>query len=630
MTVETHEFQAEARQLLDLVVHSIYSNKDIFLRELLSNSSDALDKLRLEGLVHPELGADLSDLHIRLEADPEQRTLKVIDNGVGMTREEVRNLIGTIARSGTAEFLRKLRESRDQGASAEMIGQFGVGFYSVFMVADRVTLETRRPGQASGTRWESSGEGTYTLEDVEGPAQGTVVTLHLKPADSEDGLADYTSEWVLRGLVKRYSDFLAHPIRMQVRQGEATEDATLNSMKALWARPTDEVKPEEYHEFYRHVAHDWTDPLETIPMKGEGTFEFQALLFIPSKAPLDLFVPDARRGVQLYVKRVFIMDRCEELLPDHLRFMRGVVDAQDLSLNVSREILQQDRQIRAIRKGLTRKVTATLKEMKENRSETYRTFWNEFGRVLKEGLFREPEQQSALLELCLLPSTESSEPTTLADYVSRMKPEQEAIYYLTGENRSVLENSPHLEAFRQKGYEVLLLQDAVDAVWVEQVADFQGKPFRSASRGSLELGSEDEKKEAESRLEEQRKELASLLAWLGTRLSEQVKQVQLSSRLTTSPACLVSDAHDPSPAMEKLMKAMGQELPPVKRILEINPTHPVVQRLHALYSEKGDEPFLGQAAEMLHAQALLAEGGELPDPSRFSHHLADLMARALG
>jgi|GEM_PF-3188654 len=365
MTVETHEFQAEARQLLDLVVHSIYSNKDIFLRELLSNSSDALDKLRLEGLVHPELGADLSDLHIRLEADPEKRTLKVIDNGLGMTREEVRNLIGTIARSGTAEFLSKLRESRDQGASAEMIGQFGVGFYSVFMVTDRVVLETRRAGQDSGTRWESTGEGTYTLQDVEGPAQGTVLTLHLKPADSEDGLADYTSEWVLRGLVKRYSDFLSYPIRMQVRQGDSTEDATLNSMKALWARPTDEVKPEEYHEFYRHVAHDWTDPLETIPMKGEGTFEFQALLFIPSKAPLDLFVPDARRGVQLYVKKVFIMDRCEELLPEHLRFMRGVVDAQDLSLNVSREILQKDRQIRAIRKGLTRKVTATLKEMKD-------------------------------------------------------------------------------------------------------------------------------------------------------------------------------------------------------------------------------------------------------------------------
>lgn len=341
-------------------------------------------------------------------------------------------------------------------------------------------------------------------------------------------------------------------------------------------------------------------------------------------------MPDARRGVQLYVKKVFIMDRCEELLPEYLRFMRGVVDAQDLSLNVSREILQQDRQIRAIRKGLTRKITATLKEMKEGRPETYRTFWNEFGRVLKEGLFREPDQQETLLDLCMFPSTDSSEPTDLADYVSRMKPEQEAIYYLIGENRLILENSPHLEAFRQKGYEVLLLQDTVDAIWVEQVADFQGKPFHSASQSSLELGSEEEKKEAESRLEEQRKELASLLAWLGTRLSEQIKNVQLSSRLTTSPACLVSDADDPSPTMEKLLKAMGQELPPVKRILEINPTHPVIQRLHALYSEKGDDAFLGQVAEMLHAQALLAEGGELPDISRFSHNLVDLMDRALG
>jgi len=630
MTVETLEFQAEARQLLDLVVHSIYSNKDIFLRELLSNSSDALDKLRLENLVNQDLGADLSDLHIRLEADPDQRILKIIDNGIGMTREEVRSLIGTIARSGTAEFLRKMRENRDENRSAEMIGQFGVGFYSVFMVADRVTLETRRAGQASGTRWESSGEGTYTLEDVEGPAQGTVVTLHLKPTDPEDGLADYASEWILRSLVKRYSDFLSYPIRMQMRKDETTEDATLNSMKALWARPADEVKPEEYQEFYRHVAHDWSDPLETIPMKGEGTFEFQALLFIPSKAPLDLFVPDARRGVQLYVKRVFIMDRCEELLPEHLRFLRGVVDAQDLSLNVSREILQQDRQIRAIRKGLTRKVTATLKEMKENRPEAYQTFWTEFGRVLKEGLFREPDQQKSLLDLCLLPSTESDGLTTLADYVSRMKEGQDAIYYLTGENRAILENSPHLEIFRQKGFEVLLLQDAVDAVWVENVPDFQGKPFRSAARGELELGTEDEKKEGQARLDEQRKELSTLLAWLSTRLGDRVKQVQLSARLTTSPACLVSDTHDPSPAMEKLMKAMGQELPPVKRILEINPDHPVVKRLHELYREQGDQDFLGDVAEMLHAQALVAEGGELPDPHHFSQLLAGLIRRALG
>jgi len=580
--------------------------------------------------VNQDLGADLSDLHIRLEADPDQRILKIIDNGIGMTREEVRSLIGTIARSGTAEFLRKMRENRDENRSAEMIGQFGVGFYSVFMVADRVTLETRRAGQASGTRWESSGEGTYTLEDVEGPAQGTVVTLHLKPTDPEDGLADYASEWILRSLVKRYSDFLSYPIRMQMRKDETTEDATLNSMKALWARPADEVKPEEYQEFYRHVAHDWSDPLETIPMKGEGTFEFQALLFIPSKAPLDLFVPDARRGVQLYVKRVFIMDRCEELLPEHLRFLRGVVDAQDLSLNVSREILQQDRQIRAIRKGLTRKVTATLKEMKENRPEAYQTFWTEFGRVLKEGLFREPDQQKSLLDLCLLPSTESDGLTTLADYVSRMKEGQDAIYYLTGENRAILENSPHLEIFRQKGFEVLLLQDAVDAVWVENVPDFQGKPFRSAARGELELGTEDEKKEGQARLDEQRKELSTLLAWLSTRLGDRVKQVQLSARLTTSPACLVSDTHDPSPAMEKLMKAMGQELPPVKRILEINPDHPVVKRLHELYREQGDQDFLGDVAEMLHAQALVAEGGELPDPHHFSQLLAGLIRRALG
>lgn len=624
MTLETLEFQAEARQLLNLVVHSIYSNKDIFLRELLSNSSDAMDKLRLESLTNSSLGADVSDLHIFLSVDKEARTLTVRDNGLGMSRDEVRSLIGTIARSGTAEFLKKLKESQN---SAELIGQFGVGFYSAFMVADKVTLETRRAGEVGGTRWESAGEGTYTLEDIPRDACGTTITLHLKPVDAEDGIKDYTDEWVLRGIVKQYSDFLSYPVRMEVKKGDETEIATLNSMKALWARNQDEVKPEEYNEFYKHISHDWTEPLQTIAMKGEGTFEFQALLFIPSTAPFDLYMREGRRGVQLYVKRVFIMDRCEELLPEYLRFMRGVVDAQDLSLNVSREILQKDRQIRLIRKGLTRKVLAVLREMKENEPEKWRTFWAEFGRVLKEGIYSDQEHQKQLLELAMLPSTESpSELTTLSDYVGRMKEEQDAIYYLTGESRSVLENSPHMEKFREKGFEVLLLTDPVDAVWVESVSDFEGKKLQSAARGAVDLQSDEEKKE----VEERSKDLATLLAWLGTKLSEQVKEVRISTRLTTSPACLVSDTHDPSPAMEKLMKAMGQELPPFKRILEVNPQHPVVKRLHELYEERKDDPILAETAELLFAQALVAEGGEVPDPARFSRQLADMLTRALG
>lgn len=623
MSIETLEFQAEARQLLNLVVHSIYSNKDIFLRELLSNASDAMDKLRLESLTNSNLGADLSDLHILLSVDKDARTLTIRDNGIGMSRDEVRTLIGTIARSGTAEFLKRLKESQN---SAELIGQFGVGFYSAFMVADKVTLETRRAGETGGTRWESAGEGTYTLEDVERESPGTTITLHLKPANPDDEMKDYTDPYVLRGIVKQYSDFLSYPIRMEMPKGDGTELTTLNSMKALWARNPSEVKPEEYTEFYRHITHDhWSEPLQTITMKAEGTNEFQALLFIPAKAPFDLYMRDGRRGIQLYVKRVFIMDRCEELLPEYLRFLRGVVDSHDLSLNVSREILQQDRQVRNIRGALTRKVLSVLADLKKNEPEKWRTFWTEFGPVLKEGLVNDPQHQKQILDLADLPSTHSAtELTTLSDYVGRMKEGQDSIFYLTGESRSVLENSPHLEKFREKGLEVLLLTDPVDTVWVEGVPDFDGKKLQSAARGTVEQ-SEEEKKE----VEERSKDLATLLSWLGTKLSDQVKEVRVSTRLTTSPACLVSDTHDPSPAMEKLMKAMGQELPPLKRILEVNPQHPVVKRLHELYEERKDDPVLAETAELLLVQALVAEGGDVPDPAKFSRQLADMLARAL-
>ncbi|WP_194823521.1 molecular chaperone HtpG [Micromonospora sp. S-DT3-3-22] len=628
---ETLEFQAETRQLLQLMVHSIYSHKDVFLRELISNASDALDKLRLESLVDSDLDVDTSDLHIELVTDPEARTLTVRDNGVGMSREDVVSLIGTIARSGTAELLRKLKESKES-AGGELIGQFGVGFYSTFMVADRVTLLTRRAGQTEGTRWESTGEGTYVVETVDDAPQGTSVTVHLKPADDEDNLHDYADLATVRQIVKRYSDFIAWPIRTTVPGvdgGEPTEE-TLNSRKALWARPRDEVAEEEYRDFYRHVSHDWTDPLETIHMRGEGTFEYEALLFLPAHAPYDLYQADGRRGVQLYVKRVFVMDDCAALMPNYLRFVKGVVDAHDLSLNISREILQQDRQIQIVRRRLVRKVLATVKDMRTGNPERFATFWGEFGRVVKEGLLEDPDNTETILDLLSVASTHhDTEPTTLGGYVERMKDGQTEIYYATGENRTMLENSPHLEAFRAKGYEVLLLTDPVDEVWVERVGQFDGKPLRSIAKGQVDLETEQERKDTEVAREQQNKEYAELLTFLGGALADTVKEVRLSSRLTTSPACIVGDAHDITPTLEKMYRAMGQELPPVKRILELNPTHPLVTGLRVAHQRGDDSAALTETAELLYGTALLAEGGDLADPARFARLLADRLARTL-
>ncbi|MHB2017075.1 MAG: molecular chaperone HtpG [Candidatus Xenobia bacterium] len=646
MSVETREFQAEARQLLQLMVHSVYSNKDIFLRELISNASDALDKLRLEKLLNEKLEADVSDLHIELMPDKDNRTLVIRDNGIGMNREEVITLIGTIAKSGTAEYLAMMREKKEQPSTAELIGQFGVGFYSCFMVADKVTLRTRRAGETQGTRWESEGDGKYTIEDLESTPQGTEITLHLKTPDPEDGLHDYTDPWKLREIVKHYSDFIAYPIRMETTRKEVdrdkdgkplegaiprtvTDNETLNSQKAIWTRSKDEVKPEEYNEFYKHVSHDWSDPMRTITLKAEGTFEYQALLFIPSHAPFDLYMRDGKRGVQLYVKRVFIMDDCEELMPEYLRFVRGVVDAQDLSLNVSREILQQDRHVQLMRKRLIKKVLDTAREMLEGERETYLKFWKEFGRVLKEGLYLDAENRNALLEISLFPSSHSDKLTTLKEYISRMKEGQEAIYFLTGENRGAVENSPLLERFKEKGYEVLLLSDPVDSLWVDTVHEFEGKKLQSIAKGDIELGSEEEKKQQKAEREEKSKTFAALLSWLTGQLSADVKEARLSNRLTSSPACLVSDEHDVSPALERLMRATGQEPPKVKRILEINPAHPLIEKLHALYEAKSNDVLLHQTAEVLYGLAVLAEGGELADPNRFTKMASELLVKAL-
>jgi molecular chaperone HtpG len=620
---ETLEFQAEARQLLHLMIHSIYSNKDIFLRELISNASDALDRLRLESMLDKDLDVDTSDLHVLLEADQEQRTLTVRDNGIGMSRDEVVALIGTIAKSGTAELLRKLKESPDPAASRELIGQFGVGFYATFMVADKVTLLTRRAGHSQGTRWESSGEGTYTIEEVDDLPQGTTVTLHLKPADSEDQLHDYTAEGKIREIVKRYSDFIAWPIRMAT-----PEVQTLNSMKALWARSRSEVEQAEYNEFYKHVAHDWTDPLETIHMKAEGQIEYEALLFIPAHPPLDLFVRDGRRGVQLYVKRVLIMDDCPALMPNYLRFVKGVVDAHDLSLNVSRELLQQDRQIQLVRRRLVKKVLASVKDMMTGKPDSYQTFWKEFGPVVKEGLLEDPDNSDAILTIVSVASTADPEQsTTLAQYVERMKDGQKDIYYVTGESRALLERSPHIEAFRGKGYEVLLLTDPVDEMWVERVGQFDGKQLQSIAKGQVDLDDADDA--APEEREQRQKDFAPLLAWLTEVLAEQVKEVRLSTRLTTSPACIVGDTHDMTPTLEKMYRAMGHQVPHAKRILELNPTHPVVTGLRSAHEQGRDGDTLAETAELIYGMALLAEGGELSDPSRFARLLADLLVRDL-
>lgn len=632
---ETLEFQAEAKQLLHLMVHSIYSNKDVFLRELISNASDALDKLRIQSMIDKDLQVDTSDLHIQIEVDPQQRTLTVRDNGIGMSRDEVVGLIGTIARSGTAELLRKLRESGDTAASRELIGQFGVGFYATFMVADRVTLVTRKAGDTGGTRWESTGEGTYTVEDVEDAPQGTSVTLHLKPEDAEDRRFDYTAEWKLREIIKRYSDFISWPIRMEVERKDEDgqtkkEVVTLNSRQALWARPRSEVTAAEYKEFYRHVARDWSDPLEIIQMRGEGHVEYEALLFIPSRAPFDLFVREAKRGVQLYVKRVLIMEDCDALLPNYLRFVKGVVDAHDLSLNISREILQQDRQIQVVRRRLVKKVLTTIKDMMTKHPDRYRTFWAEFGRVLKEGLIEDPDNRETILELISVASTHHPEElTTLRGYVERMKERQGSIYYLTGESRSMLEQSPHLEAFRAKEYEVLLLTDPIDEVWAEQVREFDGKSLQSIAKGQVDLESEDEKKQSEPEREQRQKDFAPLLQWLQETLKDDVSEVRLSSRLTTSPACIVGGEHDLTPTLEKIYRAMGENVPRIRRVLELNPTHPLVTGLRKAHEQGEDKQALAETAELLYGTALLAEGGELKDPARFARLLADRLARSL-
>jgi molecular chaperone HtpG len=651
--VETLPFQAETKQLLDLMIHSLYSNKEIFLRELISNASDALDRLRFEAVTQPELMAGDEKLEIRIAADRQGRTLTVADNGIGMSREEVVTNIGTIAKSGTRELVERLKQGESKQTIAELIGQFGVGFYSSFMAAERVTLITRRAGDTAVTRWESTGDGTYQISDVEEgaadyrPGRGTTVTLHLKPEDRDNGMEDFSDRWVVSRIVRRYSDFVSYPIILTAEKdpeiedlakeketGEkpkmALEEKVLNTMKPIWTRPQSEVTEDEYNEFYRHIAHDWTPPLKVISFKSEGRVEYQALLFVPAQAPYDLYYVASKVGLQLYVKRIQILEKCEDLLPHYLRFVRGVVDSPDLALNVSREMLQQDRHITFIRKGLTKKVLDTFDDMREKDSENYLKFWGEFGRAIKEGVSADYENKDRLLELLIFQS--SADPvklTSLKEYVARMKEDQKEIFYLTGESRSQVESSPHLEAIKEKGYEVLYLVDTVDELLTQSLNEYDGKKLKSVGKGTVSLGSEDEKKQTEEALKAKEEELKPLLDLLQKKLDENVKQVRLTSRLTTSPVCLVGAEHDYSPQLEKLLQKGKGGGPKQRRIMELNPEHKILAGLRAHFDKDAEDPVIAEYADLLLGYGLLAEGTELPDTARFNKAVAELMARGI-
>jgi molecular chaperone HtpG len=632
MGAEKFEFQAEVKQLLDLMIHSLYSNRDVFLRELISNASDACDRLRFEGLTDSDLLPD-EPFSVDIHVDRETRVLSVSDNGIGMSREEVAKNIGTIAKSGTAEFLQSLSKSTDQAVSPELIGQFGVGFYASFMVANEITVLTRKAGENEATRWASSGDGSYEIEASERDNAGTTIRLNLKPADGDDAIADYTDAALLRQIVKRFSDFVAYPIHLKIEGADPPTSAEpLNSMKAIWRRPDEEVSDEEYAEFYKHIAHDWNEPLLHFASRIEGNFEARALLYLPSLAPFDLYHREmAHRGIQLYVKRVFIMDECRDLMPEYLRFVKGVVDAEDLSLNVSREMLQRNAQIEVIRKHLVKKVLDALKALKDDDREKYRGFWAQFGPVIKEGLLDLSQKRERILDLVLCESTaEESGVTSLAEAVSRMPEDQQIIYYLTGPSREHLVNSPHVEAFVDREIEVLLFTDHVDEIWLEQnPPEFAEKKFRSVLKGEIDLDSAADKERDEAKREKDTEAFKQLLDALRAGVQDHVKEVRISNRLTSSPACLVVDEGDLSPQISELLRRSGQQVPDSKPILEINPAHPLLAKLKAVCDADAKDQRLADFATLLYGQAMLAEGGQLEDPAAFSRRIAELMLEAL-
>ena len=619
---ETMGFQTEVKQLLQLMIHSLYSNREIFLRELVSNASDACDKLRFEALHNDALFENDSDLQIRIGYDKSARTLTIQDNGIGMNRDEVINNLGTIAKSGTREFFSKL--SGDQQKDANLIGQFGVGFYSAFIVADKVTVVTRRAGEQAdqGVRWESDGGGEFSIEMVDNVARGTQITLHLR-ADQDDLLNGHK----LRGIIHKYSDHIVQPIVMKKEEWKdnqqvvTDEDETVNQASALWARAKNEVTDEEYKAFYKHVGHDYEDPLAWTHARVEGRQEYTQLLYIPAHAPFDLWDRNTRHGIKLYVRRVFIMDDAEQLLPTYLRFVRGVVDSSDLPLNVSREILQESKDIEAIRSGCSKKILGLLEDMAVNEPEIYAKFWGEFGLVLKEGVAEDQANKEKIAALLRFASTHADNETTsvsLNDYIGRMKEGQDKIYYITAETFNAAKNSPHLEIFRKKGIEVLLLSDRVDEWMLTALTEFSGKHLLSVAKGGLDLGSLEDEAEKQQQ-EQQANEHKDLIEKIKASLGERVKEVRVTHRLTDSPACLVADEHDMGANLARLLKASGQKAPVARPILEINPLHPVVMRL------KEEQRHFDDWAAVLFDQAMLAEGGHLDDPAGFVKRVNHLM-----
>ena len=618
---ETLDFQAEVNQLLHLMIHSMYSNKEIFLRELISNASDACDKLRFEALSSDALFEGESELKIQVDFDEKARTVTIRDNGIGMSRDEVIQNIGTIAKSGTREFFKNL--TGDKAKDSQMIGEFGVGFYSSFVVADTVTLTTRRAGLGveAGVRWTSDGKGDFSIETVERPERGTEVTLRLR--ETED---DLLNRWRLRNIITKYSDHipLAVEMRKEDDKGEALDDwETVNKASALWARPKSEIKDEEYEELYKHVAHDFEGPLTWTHNRVEGKLEYISLLFIPKRAPFDLFDRDHMHGVKLYVHRVFIMDDAEQLMPRYLRFIRGVIDSNDLPLNVSREILQNNKVIDSIRSGSVKKVLSLLADMAEKEPEKYQTFWDEFGKVIKEGPAEDFGNKDAIAKLLRFASTHTDDKTqsaSLTDYVARMKDGQDKIFFITADNFAAASNSPHLEIFRKKGVEVLLMQDRVDEWLVSHLTEFDGKKLQSVAKGELDLGSVEsgEEKKEQKEVEEEAKDFIERIK---KALGEKVADVRVSHRLTTSPACIVLNEHDMALYMQHLLKQAGHDMPASRPVLEINPTHPIVERIR----DKPDEKDFDGWAELLLEQAVLAEGGQLENPAGFVARLNTLM-----
>lgn len=632
MTTEAHKetmgFQAEVKQLLNLVINSLYSNKEIFLRELVSNGADACDKLRFEGLADDALYEDQPDLLVEITADKEAKTLTIEDSGIGMNRQEVMENIGTIARSGTKAFFEKL--TGDQKQDSHLIGQFGVGFYSSFIIADKVTVETRRAGLTAehGVRWESAGEGDYTLETIDKPRRGTRITMHLR-----DGEEEFLDNWKLKSLIHKYSEHITLPIMMEpdapppAEEGEEPKEMEpweqVNKATALWSMNRNEISEEEYKEFYKSVGHDWQDPMDWIHARVEGNLEYTQLLYLPSKAPFDLNDRERTHGIKLYVRRVFIMEDTDKLMPTYMRFVRGVIDSNDLPLNVSREILQSSKVVDQIKKGSIKKVLGMLEGIVKKGEEEYAKFWSEFGPVFKEGLIEDTNNQERIAKLCRFATSESEgsdQSVALETYVERMKEGQEKIYFITGESHSAAKNSPHMEVFKKKGIEVLLLTDHVDEWVVNHLREFDGKSLVSVTQGDLDLGDLEDKAEKEE-LKKEEESFKSLIEQMKGVLGEEVEDIRVTNRLTDSPACLVAGAGSMDANMERIMKSMGQEVPSSKRIMEINVEHPLVERLQ---NEQDEERF-ADWSRILYEQSLLAEGSQLEDPASFTRRLNGLL-----